>query len=120
MMNQMETCHILASADRQLVLHELLERGETVCIEEISRQVAARRHKISPEKVSDAEVERAHVRLVHGHLPKLQERDIIDVDWDKKELSLIDGEDMDQLFEVAEELESWPPDDLPKYLSESN
>ena len=111
-MNQMEAFRILASADRQLVLHELLERDEEACIEQISQQVAARRHRISPEKISDIKVEHAHVRLVHAHLPKLQERNIINIDWDDEEISLVDGEDIDRLLDAAEELESWPPNDL--------
>lgn len=80
-MNQREAFRILASADRQLVLHELVKRNEAICIEELSRAVAARRHQISLQKISGTEVERAHIRLRHGSLPQLQEKGIIDVNW---------------------------------------
>ena len=111
-MNQMEAFHILASADRQLVLHELLERNEKVCIKELSKQVAARRHRISPEKISDTEIEHAHVRLVHAHLPMLQDINIIEANWRTEEISLGHEAAVTELLDAAEELESWPPNDL--------
>ncbi|WP_226480930.1 DUF7344 domain-containing protein [Natrinema amylolyticum] len=117
-MNQIEAFRILASADRQLVLQELLEQDEVASVEEISQQVAIRRHQVSPEKISDTHVERAHVRLVHTHFPMLQEKGVIDVNWDENSISLIDDGDVIQLFDAAEELEGWPPDDLPKQPSD--
>lgn len=111
-MEQTEAFRVLASADRQLVLHELLERDGTVAIDDISRQVAARRHRLSSGKIDDGMVERAHVRLVHAHFPHLQARDLIDIDWDDEAVSLTDEECVDQLLEAAEELDSWPPTDL--------
>jgi len=111
-MNQMEAFRILASADRQLVLYELVERDETLSIEELSQQVAARRHRISPQKISDTKIERAYVRLVHDSLPRLQDTEIINVNWAGSEVSLSSKPEVDQLFDAAEELESWPPDDL--------
>lgn len=120
MMDQVEAFHILASADRQLILHELLEKEQEASIEELSLQVAARRHRIPPEKISDAKVRCAHVRLVHTHLPVLQDNDIINVNWDNSEVSLLNGGDVDQLFDAAKELESWPPKDLLEHPSRNN
>ena len=111
-MNQTEAFHVLASADRQLVLHELLARDEPVTVDELSREVAARRHRLPPEKVTGGMVERAQVRLVHGHLPKLAQKDVVDVDWRDRTVALIEGESVEQLFDAATELDSWPPDDL--------
>lgn len=118
-MNQMEAFRILTSTDRQLVLHELLEGDEGATIEEISQQVAARRHGISPKKTSDTKVEHARVRLVHVHLPKLQGKEIINVDYTSGEMTLVNGEDVDQLFKAATELDSWPPNDLLEHPSRS-
>lgn len=118
-MNQMDAFRILASADRQLVLHELVERDSDTTIAALSQQVAARRHGIPTDRISETKVERAHVRLVHSHLPTLQEHGIIDVNWDGNEVSLEDGAEVDQLFEAAEEMESWPPNDLLEHPSRS-
>ena len=111
-MEQTEAFRVLASADRQLVLHELLERDGAASVAEISRQVAARRHRISSGKIDDGLIERAHVRLVHSHFPHLMEQDLIAVDWEDGEIALTDEESVDQLLEAAEELDSWPPTDL--------
>lgn len=111
-MKQTEAFRVLASADRQLVLHELLEHDGAADIDEISQQVAARRHRLSSGKIDDGMIERAHVRLVHAHFPHLQARNLIDIDWDDEAVVLTDDECVDQLLKAAEELESWPPTDL--------
>ncbi|MDS0474676.1 hypothetical protein NDO75_06730 [Natrinema sp. 1APR25-10V2] len=118
-MDQMEAFRILASADRQLVLHELVERDETSSITELSREVASRRHQISSQKISDTTVERAHIRLVHGSLPLLREKGIINVNWEENKVSLASKPEVEQLFDAAEELENWPPDDLLDHPSRS-
>lgn len=111
-MERTEAFHTLASADRQLVLHELVEKNGEINVEELSRQVAARRHRIPPGRIDEQLLRRAQVRLVHSHFPYLAENDLIDVDWNDREVSLTDEESVDQLFEAAEELDSWPPTDL--------
>lgn len=114
-MDQMEAFDILASADRQLVLHELLERDGEARIEELSQRVAARRHRLSPEQIDETKVEHAHVRLVHTHFPKLRAKNVIDIDWAAGDVSLTDGADVKHLFDAAEEIDGWPPDDLLEY-----
>lgn len=111
-MNQMEAFRILASADRQIVLHELLETDGEASVEELSQRVAARRHKIASDRIGERKVKRARTRLVHSHLPKLQETGVITVDWAENEMALRDGVELDRLFDAAAEVESWPPDDL--------
>ncbi|WP_449289216.1 DUF7344 domain-containing protein [Natrarchaeobius chitinivorans] len=113
----MESFRILASADRQLVLHELVERDESICIEELSRKVAARRHQISSQRINDTKVERAQIRLVHDSLPQLQEKGVTNLNWAENEVSLAREPKVEQLFDAAEELESWPPDDLLEHPS---
>lgn len=110
-MDRMEAFHILASADRQIILHELSKENKEAHITELSRRVAARRHRIPPEKISRTKIKRARVRLVHDHLPRLQEKGILTIEWDENELSLATGEDVDQLFDAATEVDSWPPED---------
>ncbi|RQG97745.1 hypothetical protein EA473_00570 [Natrarchaeobius chitinivorans] len=111
-MEKIEAFHVLASADRQLVLDELAKRDGEASIDELSRQVAGRRHRISPEAISTTKTERARVRLIHTHLPRLAETNVVDLNWEEKTVSLRDIEETDRLFEAADELENWPPDDL--------
>ena len=93
--------------------------GSETTIEGISRQVAARRHRIDPERITDEKVERAHIRLVHTHVPQLREAGLVDVDCEDGEVVFTDDECVDQLFEAAAELESWPPDELLEHPSRS-
>ncbi|MCU4972775.1 hypothetical protein OB955_08485 [Halobacteria archaeon AArc-m2/3/4] len=111
-MKQTEAFRVLASADRQLVLHTLVERGREVTVEELSRQVAARRHRLAPEQIDDQQVERARVRLVHTHFPHLVERNVVEIDWSERVVTLSDDECLGELFDAAEELDGWPPTDL--------
>lgn len=108
-MEQTEAFHLLASADRQYAVHELVATSGETTVKDLSRRVAARRHKTSPEKLSDAKIEQARLRLVHTHLPRLTENKIVSVDWNDEEVALIDGPAGD-LIETAEELDEWPPE----------
>ena len=109
-MNEREAFRVLASADRQFLLYELVTGGGKATEEDLSRRVAAWRHQTSPEKIGEDEIERAHVRLVHVHLPLLLDLNI--VEWDDGEVALTSDECRDRLLDVAEELDEWPPGDL--------
>lgn len=111
-MNQTEAFRLLASADRQLLLHELCKTDNQATVDGLSEQVAARRHRIAPEKISDAKVDRAYVRLVHKHIPPLVEQNIITYDQESETVDFADEGSVDQLFEAAGEIASWPPEDL--------
>lgn len=109
-MEETEAFKVLGSADRQLLLYELIhsDRGENE--EKLARRVAAYRHRSPPESISNEQVERAHIRLVHVHLPLLRRLGVIEQDGD--EVTLTDDGCRDQLLDAATELEGWPPDDL--------
>ncbi|MDQ2049397.1 hypothetical protein RBH26_02750 [Natronolimnohabitans sp. A-GB9] len=111
-MNDTDAFRVLASADRQLVLHELAVGDGSSGVETLACNVAARRHGLSTDTVSDEQLERAQIRLVHQHVPLLLERDVVTVDWEDEEVALADTEAVDDLFEAADELEQWPPDDM--------
>lgn len=111
-MKEVEAFRVLASADRQLLLQELLERNGEAPLRELSKKIAVRRHRISPDSIDDSKVKRAQIRLVHEHLPLLEDYNIIDFRDEK--VALTNEECINQLFGSAEELGSWPPDDLLK------
>ena len=116
-MDQTDAFRVLASADRQLVLHELVDDSDPIAVGSLATRVAARRHKISSGAVSDEQADRAQVRLVHLHFPQLESRDIIAIDWETREVQLGDSTDVTAVLEAAEELEQWPPDDMLASLS---
>ena len=108
-MEETDMFRVLASADRQILFHELLSIDKEVTTEELSRQVAARRHQITPENISREKVKNAQIRLIHVHLPLLLDLNIIKLENDK--VALAADEYRDQLLEAAEVLEDWPPND---------
>ncbi|AGB39066.1 DUF7344 domain-containing protein [Natronococcus occultus] len=118
-MDRTETFEVLASADRQLVLHELVRRNGTSSVEQLSQSVAARRHQLAPEDLDEQAIERARFRLTRTHLPKLAERDVIHLDWDEDAVALADGKNAARVFGLSEELECFPPDDALEHPSRS-
>lgn len=108
-MEETKAIRALASADRQLLLNELIHTDGRVTEEELARRVAAGRHQIPPENISEEQAERAHIRLVHFHLPLLLDLDIIE--WDNGEVTFAHDMCRDDLLDASELLEEWPPDD---------
>lgn len=111
-MDRRDAYRVLASADRQLVLHELLDGEESVGVDELARQVAARRHRLRPRRVSEDQLSRARVRLVHVHLPLLAERELVADDWPDGTVTLAEGANLERVLDAGDRLETWPPDDL--------
>lgn len=107
-MKETEAFRALSSADRQILLYELITANEPVNERALSREVAARRHQVPPRQVDEEKIKRARVRLVHLHLPMLSELDIIERDSDS--VAPIDGTWEDELRHAADILDVWPPD----------
>lgn len=116
-MDQTDAFRTLASADRQLVLHELVESDGATAVDELSRQVAARRHRIPSEDIDEGLVRRARLRLVHLHLPHLEERDLVEVDRDRDVVVFADDDRVERVLEAADELANWPPTGLLQHPS---
>lgn len=108
-MKETEAFKALSSADRQILLSELVRADGVVTEAELARRVAARRHHLSPKSVGGEEIDRAYIRLVHFHFPLLRELNVIEQDGE--EVALTESEQRTQLLEAARELEEWPLDD---------
>lgn len=109
-MEPTETARLLASADRQYALYELVLADGAITIEDLSRRVAAGRHRTRPETLDAGAIERARVRMTHVHVPKLAASDVVSVDWGDDEVWLADGEAVDDVLETAGTFDQWPPD----------
>lgn len=109
-MKETEAFRVLGSADRQILLHELLRTDEGMTEERLARQLAARRHRLPPTRVSEEMIQRARIRLIHVHFPLLRELDLLE--QDDGEVVLTAGKHQERLLEAATELEDWPPGDF--------
>ncbi len=117
-MDQLEAFRILASEDRQIVLRELFDQEGEASIDDISRQVASERNQTSPDNISDETFERAKIRLVHSHLPRMAEENVIEKSDNMA--TLRSRECVIKVLEAAEELETQISGDLPEHLPHSN
>ncbi|MGQ3411963.1 DUF7344 domain-containing protein [Natrinema sp. LN54] len=118
-MEPSDAYRVIASVDRQYLLHELVEHGGESSVRDLARRVAIRRHRTDSANISETEIDRARLRLVHIHLPQLLERDVIDVDWNDGAVALAEDDRVDPLLEAAEEVAQWPPEPQLPQRSES-
>jgi hypothetical protein len=78
---------LLADTDRQYVLMELLETDGRVTVGILADQLAARRRNHADELERD----RAELRLVHDHLPRLADHGVIEYDRERGIVVLADA-----------------------------
>lgn len=69
----------LTDQTRRFVLYYLRDH-EVVSVDDLAREVAAVEAGIPPDGVSEDERERAATRLVHNHLPRLEDARFIEYD----------------------------------------
>lgn len=67
----------LSNRRRRTTLAVLADLDRPVSVETLARAVAVRAFDCGEREVTDAELERVHVSLVHDHLPALEDADLI-------------------------------------------
>lgn len=72
----------LACRRRRVALATLVEQSSPVPVEKLGAHVAATLHETPVDDVDDDAREREHVSLVHRHLPKLDDANL--VEWDRE------------------------------------
>ncbi|WP_255194220.1 DUF7344 domain-containing protein [Natronobeatus ordinarius] len=70
---------LLGTSRRRYLLYQLLER-EYGNVEELSLQIAAWEAETSMDAVDEERRQRVYVSLVHNHLPRLADHDVVDYD----------------------------------------
>ena len=74
-----EVFALLADTDRQSVLMDLLETDGRSTVGALADQLAARRRN----QADELERDRAELRLVHNHLPRLADHGVIEYDRER-------------------------------------
>ncbi|AFZ74847.1 DUF7344 domain-containing protein [Natronobacterium gregoryi] len=98
-------CSLLAKEKRRYLLYQLAE-DETAHIEDLVTQVAAWDDTVSTGQISSETRQQTYVSLVHNHLPRLADYDIIDYDLRSGDIVLADGfDDIKPLLEQFKQTE---------------
>lgn len=97
---------LLSDSRRRHVLQQLME-SETVDVEDLADQIAvAETHDPTPSAYSD-EKEHVMISLVHNHLPRLEEHEVVKYDQESQET--VRGENFEAVIEYLELLEQGGP-----------
>jgi hypothetical protein len=98
-----DTFEILSNHRRRFALHHLQQNGETAQLGELSEHVAAWENDIDVQQVSSSERKRVYTSLQQFHLPKMDEKGIIEFDDREGVVELTAAaEDVDIYLEVVD------------------
>ncbi|MFC7177138.1 DUF7344 domain-containing protein [Halosegnis marinus] len=97
-----ETFELLSNHRRRYAIHHL-KRVEDTDIGGLSRQIAAWENDTEPAEVTSAERKRVYTSLQQFHLPKLDEKGVVEFDERAGEVALSDAaENLDLYLEVVQ------------------
>lgn len=101
-------CSLLAAPERRYLLYQLADRGDAP-LDDLVTQIAAWKDETTPAAVERETRQRVYVSLVHNHLPRLADYDIVDYDLRSGDVVVTDGyEDVEPLLEQFRQTESIP------------
>lgn len=94
-----ETLQVVSRPRRRYVLYLLLE-NERANLEELSLQIAAWERNVSVSSVDEDDRKAVVVALVHNHLPRLADADI--VEYDARSGDVVRGTEFEDVRSVVE------------------
>ncbi|ARS90615.1 DUF7344 domain-containing protein [Natrarchaeobaculum aegyptiacum] len=78
-----ELFEMLSNQRRRYILQELIRRGESIEIGELSQEIAAHEDGLAVEDVTSSDRKRVYTALHQSHLPKMDNAGVVDFDRDR-------------------------------------
>jgi hypothetical protein len=102
-----EVFEILKNSRRRETLHYLRENDGTATLSEVAEHIAALENDITVEQLNSSQRKRVYVGLYQCHLPKMDDRDV--VEFDKNRGTIVLGPNADQVWSYlgTEESTEW-------------
>lgn len=98
---------LCANAQRRAVLTTLDPEGPPVAVADLARQVAAQKTESTPDAVTESpQVQRIYVSLIHNHVPKLANAEVVSFDEDRQ--TVAPGPEFDAVRSLIEEVTQSP------------
>lgn len=105
---QKDAFEVLSNARRRHVVHYLLQQDDGVTLRDLSEQVAAWENDVESPNVTSKQRKRVYTALHQSHLPKLDQKGVIQYDSDRGTVS-----PTDRLSDLRVYLEVVPEDEIP-------
>lgn len=100
-------CDLLAEPRRRFLLYQLADGDGRASLDDLAVRIAAWEREVPVEVVDEEAEQFVYVSMVHNHLPRLADYDVVEYDLRSDEVVLAEGfSDLESLLEQFRQTEA--------------